>query len=413
MTEPSDLTVLYHVYPLGCLGADQGGSDRSCRRSLRELVEWLPHLESLGADGLLLGPVFASLSHGYDTVSHREIDSRLGTVDDLDALVAAAAARGVGVVLDGAFAYASREFHRLTDPDEADDPWFLRDDDGELVPWRVDSLVTPDHGSDGYRAYVADTMAFWLDRGIAGWRLDSAWSVPAAFWRRVLGRVRESHPSAWFLGQVFDDDLPAVVNSTTVSGATEYALMHGTREWLAGGPVDRMVSTLRVHRRNADGRTPPHTFLGNHDFARLADAVPAPVLPLAFAVLMTLPGRPGIYYGDEVGRTSCWTAGGPDALLRPPMTLGDLAAAPALLGSVRLLGRFRRRNPWLTSAVLGDVDTRDGVLGYTVSVPGRAIRVLLNPTTRPAAVPAGEPLLTVVPTGPTELAPLSWQVRSA
>ena len=233
-------------------------------------------------------------------MSHREVDRRLGTVDDLDALIAAAAARGVGVVLDGAFAYTSRRFHRFT----------------------------------------------------AGWRLDSAWSVPAALGRRVLARVRESHPNAWFLGQVFDDDLPPVVNSTTVSGATEYALMHGTRKWLTGGPV------------------------------------------------------------EEVGRTSSWTAGGPDALLRPPMTLVDLAAAPDLLGAIRLLGRFRHRNPWLTSAVLGDVDTREGVLGYTVSGPGRAIRVLLNPTTEPAAVPAGEPLLAGAPAGATELAPLSWRVRS-
>ena len=410
MTDPSDLAVLYHLYPLGCLGADQSGSDRSCRRSLRELVDWLPHLDSLGADGLLLGPVFASSSHGYDTVDHREIDSRLGTVDDLDALVAAAAARGIGVVLDGAFAYASREFRRLADPEEAGDPWFARDDAGELVPWRVDSLVTPRHGSDGYRAYVADTMSFWLDRGIRGWRLDSAWSVPPAFWRRVLARVRESHPTAWFLGQVFDDDLPPVVSSMTASSATEYALMHGVREWLSGGPVDGMVSTLRVHRHNADGRTPPHTFLGNHDVARLADAVPASVLPLAFAVLMTLPGRPAIYYGDEAGLTSAWTAGGSDALLRPSMALDDLAGD--LLGSVRMLGRFRRRNPWLTSAVLGEVDVHDGVLGYTVHGAGGAIRVSVNPTTRTARVPAGGPLLVGSSAGPTRLAPRGWQVRA-
>jgi cyclomaltodextrinase len=81
-------TLLWHAFPLGLLGADQGGVDRTCGGSLRQVIEWLPHMASLGADGLLLGPVFASLSHGYDTVSHREIDDRLGAVADLDALLA-------------------------------------------------------------------------------------------------------------------------------------------------------------------------------------------------------------------------------------------------------------------------------------------------------------------------------------
>ncbi|WP_232668010.1 alpha-amylase family glycosyl hydrolase [Pseudonocardia sp. TRM90224] len=385
MPTPHAPTALYHLYPLGFLDADQGGSRRSCRRTLRELVEWLPHVESLGADGLLLGPVFASLSHGYDTVTHREIDSRLGDLSDLDALVAAASARGVGVVLDGAFAYAGRGFHRLTDPGEPRAPWFLRDDAGEHVPWRVDSLVTPDYASDGYRAYVAETLSYWLDRGIAGFRLDSAWSVPDDFWRQVLGHVRESHPSAWFLGQVFDDDLPPVVAATTVSSATEYALMHGTRAWLSGGPVDAMGATLRTHQHNTAGGAAPHTFLGNHDFARLADAVPAAALPLAFAILMTLPGIPGIYYGDEVGLTSAWAEGKDDALLRPPLALrdfelGDLEGSGHLLESVRQLTRFRRSNPWLRTAALTDIQVRDGVLAYTVRGAGdEAIRVSVDP----------------------------------
>ncbi|MEU4765870.1 hypothetical protein AB0H12_21685 [Actinosynnema sp. NPDC023794] len=160
-------------------------------------------------------------------MTHRAVDDRPGTV------VAAAGSHGVGVVLDGVFAHASRAFWRLADPAELDDHRFARDHQGGLAPWRVDSLVTPDYDSAGYRSYVADVMTSWLDRGIAGWRLDSAWSVPAGFWHRVLTRVRETHPTAWFLGQAFDDDLPPVVNRTTVSSATEYALTHGIREWLS------------------------------------------------------------------------------------------------------------------------------------------------------------------------------------
>ena len=136
MTDPGEPVLFWHAFPLGLLGADQGGTDRTCRGSLRELIEWLPRMNSLGADGLLLGPVFASVSHGYDTVTHRTIDDRLGAVADLDALVAAASAHGIGVVLDGVFAYASRAFWRLADPAEFGDPWFARDHQGGLESWR-------------------------------------------------------------------------------------------------------------------------------------------------------------------------------------------------------------------------------------------------------------------------------------
>jgi hypothetical protein len=378
-------------------------------------------MAALGADGLLLGPVFASRSHGYDTVTHRTIDDRLGTVADLDALLAAASARGIAVVLDGAFAYASRAFWRLTEPAELADPWFARNDHGDLVPWRVDSLVTPDYDSTGYQSYVADVMTYWLDRGVAGWRLDSAWSVPASFWRRVLTRVRASHPTAWFLGQVFDDDLPPVVNRTTMSSTTEYALMHGIREWLAGGAAARIVATLRLHRHNCCSRSSPHTFLGNHDFARLADTVPAPLLPAAFCLLLTLPGIPGIYYGDEIATTSSWARGGPDALLRPPLSPRDVHelddAARSLLTSVRTLGAFRSANAWLVSAVLDDVTTPAGALTYVVAGDGGSIRVRVNRTAQPVLFPADDerprPVLGAAVPCPDgiELPPHGWAVH--
>jgi cyclomaltodextrinase / maltogenic alpha-amylase / neopullulanase len=394
VTRQREPALLWHAFPLGLLDADQGGTDRTCQRSLRGLVEWLPHMASLGADGLLLGPVFASLSHGYDTVSHREIDDRLGDVADLDALLADASSHGIGVVLDGAFAYASRAFWRLTDPAELDHPWFARDHHGDLVPWRVDSLVTPDYESTGYQSYVADVVTSWLDRGVAGWRLDSAWSIPAGFWRKVLARVRETHPTAWFLGQVFDDDLPPVVNRTTMSSTTEYALMHGIREWLAGGTTGRMVTTLRLHGHNCCSRSSPHTFLGNHDFARLADTVPAALLPAAFCLLLTLPGIPAIYYGDEFATTSTWARGESDAVLRPPASPRDLhrldQPARELIASVQQLGAFRHANTWLTTAVLEDVTTHEGALTYVVADDAGSIRVRVNPTTQTVQFPPDE-----------------------
>jgi glycosidase len=421
--EQGAATLLWHAYPLGLLGADQSGVDRACRRSLREVIEWLPHLASMGADGLLLGPIFASLSHGYDTVTHQLIDERLGAETDLDALVDAATTHGIQVLLDGAFAYSSREFWRLTDPTESGHPWFVRDQRGELVPWRVDSLVTPDYESTGYQAYVADILKYWLDRGVAGWRLDSAWSVPASFWRRVLAQVRQTHPTAWFLGQVFADDLAPVVNRTSVSSTTEYALMHGIREWLSGGAAAQMRTTLRLHQHNCNSRNPPHTFLGNHDFGRLADAVQAPLLPAAFCLLLTLPGIPGIYYGDEFAFTSNWAEGGSDTVLRPPMSPRDLNQLIDRAGDlprlVRQLGRFRHDNSWLTSAALEDITLQAGALTYVVTGRDGSIRVHVNPTTQSVQFPIDEqrrqPLLGTATrhSNHIDIPPHGWTVHGA
>ena len=64
----------------------------------------------LGANGLLLGPVFASESHGYDTIDYFAVDPRLGRPEDLTGLFAAAHDRGLRVLLDGVFNHVGRRF---------------------------------------------------------------------------------------------------------------------------------------------------------------------------------------------------------------------------------------------------------------------------------------------------------------
>ena len=66
--------IWWHVYPLGFGGADTTGADRSPQPRLLDLVPWLDHLLALGANGLALGPVFASSTHGYDTIDWFRVD---------------------------------------------------------------------------------------------------------------------------------------------------------------------------------------------------------------------------------------------------------------------------------------------------------------------------------------------------
>ena len=87
------------------------------------IIPWLEYVRDLGASGLLLGPVFESATHGYDTLDHMHIDVRLGGDAAFDQLVAAAGTWGLQVMLDGVFNHVSaiiRPFRRrLTRPPDA------------------------------------------------------------------------------------------------------------------------------------------------------------------------------------------------------------------------------------------------------------------------------------------------------
>ena len=111
-TEPGWVqdAVWWHVYPLGFVGAEQQApADDVVRHRLPQLLDWLDHAVELGTNGLALGPVFASSTHGYDTVDHGRIDPRLGDDEDFDELVEAAHERGLRVLLDGVFNHVGRD----------------------------------------------------------------------------------------------------------------------------------------------------------------------------------------------------------------------------------------------------------------------------------------------------------------
>ena len=106
-----DHVIWWQVYPLGFLGAEKElGPFQGEVNRLPRLKGWLDHLISWGGNGLLLGPIFTSSSHGYDTIDYFQVDPRLGDDADFDALAAACRKRGVRLLLDGVFNHAGRGF---------------------------------------------------------------------------------------------------------------------------------------------------------------------------------------------------------------------------------------------------------------------------------------------------------------
>jgi alpha-glucosidase len=192
--------VVYQIYPRSFRDTNGDGVG-----DLRGILEGLDHLAWLGVDAIWLSPVFRSpmVDHGYDVSDYCDVDPIFGTLADLDELVAQAHARGIKVLLDWVPNHTSdqhpwfvasrssrddpkRDWYVWKDgpPDQRPNGWQRAFPPGEPA-WSYDRateawflhLFTPeqpdlnwDHPS--VREAMLDTLRFWLDRGIDGFRMD-------------------------------------------------------------------------------------------------------------------------------------------------------------------------------------------------------------------------------------------------
>ncbi|MFF1406439.1 glycoside hydrolase family 13 protein [Streptomyces sp. NPDC058294] len=195
--------VIYQVYPRSFADADGDGLG-----DLRGITERLNHLATLGVDALWLSPFYPSelADGGYDVADHRDVDPRLGTLDDFDALVTEAHRLGLKVVVDIVPNHTSdrhpwfQEALRAAPGSAARDRYIFRAGrgaHGELPPtdwqslfggsaWRrvpdgewYLHLFAPEQpdlnwDNDEVRADFRTTLRFWSDRGVDGFRVDVA-----------------------------------------------------------------------------------------------------------------------------------------------------------------------------------------------------------------------------------------------
>ena len=107
-------SVFYQIYPLGFCGApfENGGVEES---RILKVIDWIPHIQKLGANAIYFSPVFESDTHGYNTRDYGLIDKRLGTNEDFKKVVDALHEAGIKVVLDGVFNHVGRGFWAFQD----------------------------------------------------------------------------------------------------------------------------------------------------------------------------------------------------------------------------------------------------------------------------------------------------------
>jgi len=397
--------IWYSIYPLGACGAPIRQADEpGVHHRLGRLQGWLDHVAELGANGLALGPMWRSSTHGYDIVDHDEVDPRLGDDDDFDELVAACHQRGLRVLLDGVFNHVSANHADVMAArrDGIDSPAgrLFRHDAGQpdgLARFEGhDGLVEYDHSNPAVADRVVATMTHWLRRGADGWRLDAAYRVPRPFWAGVVSRVNAEFPQALTVAEVLHGDYARFAAETGIDSVTQYELWKALWSALKDRNPHELSWTLQ---RLATGMAEsagflPWTFVGNHDVTRIASQVGQHDAVTAAALLATLPGMPAIYYGDEYGLTGIKEerVGGDDAI-RPelpsdpdgwlsveqvPGDSGDVGVGDDQLSDAHVSGAevlrqhqllfgLRRRHAWIQWADLSIVEQRHQRLTYRVS----------------------------------------------
>jgi alpha-glucosidase len=320
------------------------------------LIGKLDYLEWLGVDALWLSPINPSPNkdYGYDVSDYLDVDPALGTMADLDRLIADAGRRGIHVLLDIVPNHTSDQHPWFSDPEKLD--WYVWADrpnnwisafggpawtqkDGR---WYLHNFAPgqPDLNwwNDEVRAEFERILRFWFDRGVAGFRIDVAHGLVKDELLRDNPPATRADPAPirrFGQRQVYNSRRPEVhdvfrrwrsiaeeydpprvlLGETWVLELADWAAFYGADDELqlafnflmATATLD--ATELRTVVETSLAALPagakPVWHGSNHDVSRMATRWckgDEGKVRLALTMLLTLPGATVLYQGDEIGQ---------------------------------------------------------------------------------------------------------------
>ncbi|MBU0765803.1 MAG: alpha-amylase [Bacteroidetes bacterium] len=330
--------------------------------------------------------------HGYWPVSSTTIDHRFGTSEEFSALVDEAHTRNISVIID----FVANHVHEkhplyvqhpewVTQLDLPDGRKNIRLwDEYRLTTWFDTFLPSLDFSKPEVVELQSDSAMFWLQKyGIDGFRHDATKHIPEVFWRTLTEKIKKrvavpEKQRFYQIGETFGSRelIGSYVGSGMMDGQFDFNLYFDARSVFA---VDS-GSFKKLHRSVSTSLTyyGSHNLMGNitgnHDIPRfisyageglhLAEdekeagwqreiKVENPVgymkLTLLTTFIMTIPGVPVIYYGDEIGMPG---AGDPDN--RRPMKFGGLT--PDEIGVKEKVKKLAKLRTNRISLIFGDFE---------------------------------------------------------
>jgi cyclomaltodextrinase / maltogenic alpha-amylase / neopullulanase len=302
--------------------------------------EHLDHIIDLGATAIYFNPIFQSASnHRYHTHDYYRVDPLLGGDAAFDQLLAACKRRGLRIVLDGVFNHASRGFFQFNDILEngSASPWVdwfeilefppnaydLSRPPGYAAWWHLHALPKFNTDNPQVREFLIAVGEHWIRKGIDGWRLDVPNEITTpGFWQEFRQRIRAINREAYLVAELWDQS-PQWLDGETFDATMNYPLTEALIRFTVGDRIDRDTVEGRSYRPYPAIDAPtfadridelctiypwPITLaqfnlLDSHDTARFLSTAGGDEasLRLATLLLITMPGAPCIYYGDEIG----------------------------------------------------------------------------------------------------------------
>lgn len=396
--------------------------------------------DDLGITGIWLMPIFPSPSyHGYDVTDYLAVNPDYGTMDDFKNFLTEAHKRGIHVIIDFVINHTSTQhpwFQAAQDPNSPYRDYYVwsETNPGFAGPWGQTVWIPARNGY--YYALFWDQMPdlnfrnpavteeifnitrYWLeDVGIDGFRVDAArhlvedgevqMNTPETHdwfkgWRTYYKSI---NPNSMSVGEIWDSTsaVAKYLQGDELDLAFNFDMSDAWISEISGGTTN-VLNFIYKYEFERTKDTLFATFLTNHDMNRVMSQLNGDVekAKLGATLLLTFPGVPYIYYGEEIGMKGVK----PDEDIRLPMQWSSEANAgfsmgkpwrPAysdyrtvnvvsndsdpnsLLNHYRTLVNLRNENPALKLGTLLPVtSTNNRVLAYIREDDDQTILILVN-----------------------------------
>lgn len=437
-------------------------SDGDCVGDLQGVISKLDYVEYMGFNGIWFMPIMPSPSyHKYDVTDYYAIDEAYGTMEDFEALVEECHNRGINVVIDFVINHSSSEHPWFTqaceylktleagqEPDLTVCPYvdyyhFTREAENNTyyqVPgteWYYEGAFwsgMPDMNlkSEAVRKEYEDIAAFWIEKGVDGFRVDAAKHFEKTtdenneILNWLYTTCTDLNPDFYMVSEVFDPMIvfekyygsktPSIFNFD--AGQQTGMLFKAAKGYM---PVAEYIDKLVDYDKTFSSYNENYIdalFLTNHDMGRVAEACAnnEKTMKMSAGLMMMMNGNPFVYYGEEIGMNS---TSDKDENKRLPMYWSDVVLAGttdgppecnlsiessfeavdeqlkdgySLLNYYRHAIRLRNENPEIARGEIKKIDAlcTDTYGVMTKTYEGSTIAIAINNTDEEVQIPIGD-----------------------
>jgi alpha-amylase len=310
-----DSAVIYEVYIRSFYDTQNGEAG-----SFKGLTKKLNYLKNdLGVNTLWLMPFNeSSAEHGYNVTDYYKIEKDYGSFKDYADFIKTSKRLGIKVLMDFVINHTDSVHTFFLDayknPASRYTGWyqFINKENTDWRHFGVERKMPKlNFENKDVQDYFIKIAKFWLDPngdgdlsdGIDGFRCDAAKEIPHQFWNRFRKEIKAVKSDALILGEVWDNaNFMIPFYKEEFDMLFDYPFLYALDGYFANNNIDALKNKINELKSIYPIGSQSVRFLANHDNNRaLSRYNDTAKLKQAIFIIMTTPGTPMIYYGDEIG----------------------------------------------------------------------------------------------------------------